>query len=206
MSISQSSRRQTADSALAQRGTPTIRDPTSVQETVSLCTQYAYYADNGYEVLNNLWGKDQATSGSQCTYYEGRTGSGIKWSTDWQWQGGENNVKSYAYAGKILTKGQTIAKITSMPTQVEWTYNTTNIRANVAYDVFTAADPDHVNSSGEYELMVWYVHFAYRYLPQSEANIKEARPLWRRMAYLTIRSSRSYRHHRRIHLRSIHRL
>lgn len=112
-------------------------------------------------MLNNLWGKDQATSGSQCTYYEGTSGSGIKWSTAWQWQGGENNVKSYAYAGKILTKGQSIAKITSMPTQVEWTYNTTNIRANVAYDLFTAADPNHVNSSGDYELMVWYVDIAH---------------------------------------------
>jgi len=140
-------------------GTPTInnRDATSVQETVSLCTQYAYHSANGYEILNNLWGKDAATSGSQCTYYEGSTPSGgIKWSTDWVWQGGQDNVKSYAYAGKILTKGQKISQITSMPTQVEWSYNqTSNVRANVAYDVFTAADPNHVNSSGDYELMVW---------------------------------------------------
>jgi len=142
-------------------GTPTLtsRSATTVQETVSLCTQYAYHSANGYEILNNLWGKDQATSGSQCTYYEGSTGNGIKWSTDWVWQGGPDNVKSYAYAGKILTKGQKIAQITSMPTQVEWAYNqTSNVRANVAYDVFTAADPEHVNSSGDYELMVWYVH------------------------------------------------
>ncbi|KAF2014677.1 glycoside hydrolase family 12 protein [Aaosphaeria arxii CBS 175.79] len=123
-----------------QRGTPTSRDASSVQETISLCTQYAYYAANGYEVLNNLWGKDSATSGSQCTYYEGTSGSGI----------------NYVYAGRQLTKGNTIAKIKTMPTQIDWSYNTTNnVRANVAYDIFTASDPNHVNSSGDYELMIW---------------------------------------------------
>jgi xyloglucan-specific endo-beta-1,4-glucanase len=46
-----------------------------------------------------------------------------------------------------------------MPTEMTWTYNqTSNVRANVAYDVFTATDPNHVNSSGDYELMVWYVY------------------------------------------------
>ena len=138
-------------------GTPTARDPTSVQETVSLCTQYAYYAAASYEVLNNLWGKDSATSGSQCTYYEGTVdSSSIKWSSTWTWQGAQDNVKSYVYAGRILTKGNTVAKIKSLPTEVQWGYNTTNgVRANVAYDVFTAKDPNHANSSGDFELMIW---------------------------------------------------
>ncbi|KAF2733971.1 concanavalin A-like lectin/glucanase [Polyplosphaeria fusca] len=135
-------------SDIIQRGTPTVRDPSSVQETVSLCTQYAYYAANGYEVLNNLWGKDTATSGSQCTYYEGAVGSGIKWSSTWSWQGAQDNVKSYVYAGRQLTKGNTIAKIKTMPTQINWSYNTTsNVRANVAYDIFTAQDPNHINTT-----------------------------------------------------------
>jgi xyloglucan-specific endo-beta-1,4-glucanase len=139
------------------RSTPTTRDPTVVRQVVSLCTQYAYYATNGYEILNNLWGKDQATSGSQCTYYEGTSGSGIKWSTTWTWVGAENNVKSYAYAGLQLSKGNLISSISSMPTTVNWSYNTTNIRANVAYDIFTATDPNHANSGGDYELMIWLV-------------------------------------------------
>jgi len=45
-----------------------------------------------------------------------------------------------------------------MPTSITWRYdgNTTyNMRANVAYDLFTAADPEHVNSGGDYELMIW---------------------------------------------------
>lgn len=137
------------------RGTPTTREVSSVQENVSLCSQYAYYAANGYEVLNNLWGKDQASSGSQCTYYEGSTGSGIKWSSTWQWTGGENQVKSYVYAGKILSKGNLISNVRGMPTSIQWSYDTNNVRANVAYDIFTASDPNHVNSSGDYELMIW---------------------------------------------------
>jgi xyloglucan-specific endo-beta-1,4-glucanase len=138
-----------------ERATPTTREVSSVQERVSLCTQYAYYATNGYEVLNNLWGKDQATSGTQCTYVDGTTSNGIAWSTEWAWQGGENNVKSYAYAGRILEKGKLLSNIKSMPTVLNWNYNTTSMRCNVAYDVFTAADPNHVNSSGDYELMIW---------------------------------------------------
>jgi xyloglucan-specific endo-beta-1,4-glucanase len=45
--------------------------------------------------------------------------------------------------------------IKSMPTSITWDYSNRNIRANVAYDVFTAADPNHDKSSGDYELMVW---------------------------------------------------
>lgn len=140
----------------ASAGTPTIRQEVSAaQEQVSLCTQYAYYAEAGYEVLNNLWGKDAATSGSQCTYFDGTIGSGIKWSTDWTWVGAQDNVKSYAYAGRILTKGQIVSKVQSMPTTIQWKYDVNTMRCNVAYDIFTAADPDHVNSSGDYELMIW---------------------------------------------------
>lgn len=145
---------------ITQRGTPTTHKASVTRQTISLCTQYAYYAANGYEILNNLWGKDSASSGSQCTYYEGATGSGssagVKWSTTWTWTGAENNVKSYPYVGRILPKGITVATAKTMLTEVQWSYNTTaNVRANVAYDIFTAADPNHVNSSGDYELMIW---------------------------------------------------
>lgn len=45
-----------------------------------------------------------------------------------------------------------------MLSSAQWDYNTTaNVRANVAYDIFTAEDKDHVNSSGDFELMIWYV-------------------------------------------------
>lgn len=70
-------------------------------------------------------------------------------------------MKSYVYAGQNLTRGNTIGKIQSMPTELYWSYDTsTNVRANVAYDIFTAKDPDHANSGGDYEVMIWHVHIS----------------------------------------------
>jgi xyloglucan-specific endo-beta-1,4-glucanase len=158
-------------------GTPTIREVSSVQESISLCTQYAYYSTAGYEILNNLWGKDTATSGNQCTYFDGNAGSGIKWSTQWTWNGAENNVKSYAYAGRILDKGNLVSRVKGMPTTISWKYDTTNMRCNVAYDIFTSTDPNHVNSSGDYELMIWYVDFTLS--PQSDLDADISKRLGR---------------------------
>ncbi|CAI4219732.1 unnamed protein product [Parascedosporium putredinis] len=101
------------------RGTPTAQQ--------SLCTQYAYASVNGYDLLNNLWGKDAAQSGSH-----------------------------YVYAGRQYDR-PLLSNIKSLPTTVKWSYNKGNneIRANVAYDLFTHPDKNHVNSNGEYELMIW---------------------------------------------------
>ncbi|KAH6645440.1 concanavalin A-like lectin/glucanase domain-containing protein [Truncatella angustata] len=111
----------------------------------ALCTQYAYASQDGYDILNNLWGMDTATSGSQCTYYYGvASGGGVV----------ENNVKSYAYAGRQFTR-PLISNVKSLPTTAIWSYFGTDIRANVAYDLFTHPDANHVNYNGEYELMIW---------------------------------------------------
>ncbi|MBE3044914.1 hypothetical protein IMZ48_20615 [Candidatus Bathyarchaeota archaeon] len=133
----------------------TVALPALGQEPVAtLCEQYGYHSAEGYEILNNLWGQDSATSGSQCTYYLGPSGSGISWSSDWQWEGGENDVKSYVYVGREFER-PLVSDISSLPTTVTWSYDTTDIRANVAYDIFTDTDPEHTHSSGEYELMIW---------------------------------------------------
>jgi hypothetical protein len=121
--------------SIREAGTPTVREVSAVQAQVSLCTQYAYHAEAGYEILNNLWGKDTATSGSQCTYFDGTAGSGIKWSTQWTWAGGQDNVKSYAYAERILDKGRIVSQIKNMPTNITWRYDTNNMRCHFAYDV-----------------------------------------------------------------------
>jgi xyloglucan-specific endo-beta-1,4-glucanase len=126
------------------------------RQQATLCEQYGYWSGNGYEINNNNWGRGSASSGSQCTYVDGSSGSGVRWHTTWQWQGGENNVKSYANSGKQFARGLKISSLSNMQTSVSWSYSNTNIRANVAYDVFTAADPNHATSSGDYELMIWY--------------------------------------------------
>lgn len=126
------------------------------RQAASLCGQFSYYAANGYEFNNNNWGEGAASSGSQCTTVQSTSDSGVSWSTAWNWQGGQNNVKSYAYVGKQFPRGLKINDIKSMPTSIQWSYQPINgIRADAAYDIFTAADPNHVTSSGDYEMMVW---------------------------------------------------
>lgn len=121
----------------------------------TLCDQYGYWSGNGYEANNNMWGKGSASSGSACTYIDSASSGSVTFRNEWTWQGGQNNVKAYPYVGKIVTKGRKISSIGSMQTNVNWNYQGNNLRANVAYDIFTAADPNHDRSSGDYELMIW---------------------------------------------------
>lgn len=122
----------------------------------TLCDQYGYYSSDGYSINNNLWGEDDGT-GSQCTYVNSISDSGISWYTTWDWSGGDSQVKSYANSGYIGLTKMYVSDISSIPTSVEWGYDNTDINADVSYDLFTAADIDHDTSSGDYELMVWYV-------------------------------------------------
>jgi xyloglucan-specific endo-beta-1,4-glucanase len=127
----------------------------SRRQVATLCDQYGYWSGNGYEVNNNNWGAGSASSGSQCTYVDGSSSSGVSWHTTWTWEGSPESVKSYAYSGRQIARGQIIASIRSMATSVSWEYNTSSIRANVAYDFFTSENPNHPNTGGDYELMIW---------------------------------------------------
>jgi len=124
----------------------------------SLCGQYSYYSANGYGVNNNAWGQS-AGSGSQCTYVDSFPTSGVQWHTTWSWSGGNNNVKSYPNSGLIINNKKKVSQIGSIPTKAQWAYSGSNLRADVAYDLFTAADPNHSTSSGDYEMMIWWVDF-----------------------------------------------
>ncbi|GAB1313556.1 Murein transglycosylase [Madurella fahalii] len=149
------------------------------RQQATLCDQYGYWSGNGYELNNNNWGRGAATSGSQCTYVDGSSGSGVQWHTTWTWNGGENNVKSFPYSGKQVPRGLRVSSISNMQTSVSWSYSTTNIRANVAYDVFTAADPNHVNSSGDYELMIWLARYGNVYpIGSSVGSVNIAGRTW----------------------------
>ncbi|KAM0323908.1 hypothetical protein ACHAQA_008489 [Verticillium albo-atrum] len=133
--------------------------PTRPAPVASLCTQYAYYSTGDYSLLNNLWGIDTATGGSQCTYYNGpASGGGISFSSDWRWTGDANTVKSYIYANRAFTRRR-ISQINRLPTTVEWSYNITNTRSNVAYDIFTDEDINHDHSYGQYEIMIWLAEY-----------------------------------------------
>ncbi|KAJ5243932.1 hypothetical protein N7489_004028 [Penicillium chrysogenum] len=124
----------------------------------TLCGQYETYSSGAYIVNNNLWGKDSG-SGSQCASVNSISDSGVSWSTTWDWSGGEDNVKSYPNSGLVALKKQPVSDISSIPSSVKWNYDNTDIRADVAYDLFTAADINHDTSSGDYELMVWLARY-----------------------------------------------
>lgn len=122
----------------------------------TLSKQWGYHAVNGYELNNNTWGLRHAVSGNQRTHYDGPApgGRGIAWSSDWEWRGGEHQVKSYVYGARQFER-PLLRDVVSLPVDVEWRYDTDEIRANVAFDFFTDPDREHKNSSGEYEVMIW---------------------------------------------------
>lgn len=132
----------------------------------TMCSQYDSASSPPYSVNQNLWGEYQGT-GSQCVYVDKLSSSGASWHTEWTWSGGEGTVKSYSNSGVTFNK-KLVSDVSSIPTSVEWKQDNTNVNADVAYDLFTAANVDHATSSGDYELMIWYV---------SSQRIKEYRNL-----------------------------
>ncbi|KAG4273200.1 murein transglycosylase [Fusarium proliferatum] len=124
----------------------------------SLCDQYFYYANASYEFNNNRWGQSTG-SGTKCTYIDWSNSDGAGWHVDWTWSGGQDNVKAYPYSGRQLGTTRLLSSINNLPSATAWSPSGTNVRANVAYDLFTAADPNHVNSSGDYELMIWLARY-----------------------------------------------
>ncbi|KAI1264323.1 endoglucanase [Xylariaceae sp. FL1019] len=126
--------------------------PLAVAQT--LCGQYDNAASNGYIVNNNAWGQASG-SGSECTYIDSYPTAGIAWHADWNWSGGDTEVKGYPNSGVVIETQKLVSNIGSIPTKAEWNYSGDNIRADVSYDLFTASDPNHVTSSGDYELMIW---------------------------------------------------
>ncbi|KAI6778279.1 uncharacterized protein J7T54_004186 [Emericellopsis cladophorae] len=124
----------------------------------TLCEQYSHSTVDGYYANNNKWGAALGT-GQQCTYVDEVSSSGIAWRADWTWSGNDDAVKSYPYAGRTLADKKLVNEIGSIPTQADWGYSGDSIRANVAYDMFTASDPAHETSGGDYEIMVWLANY-----------------------------------------------
>jgi len=78
-----------------------------------------------------------------------------------------------------VPKGQLISSIKSMQTSTSWSYSTQDVRANVAYDIFTAADANHNNSGGDYELMIWLARLGTIYpIGKSTGTVTVAGKQW----------------------------
>ncbi|PVI04772.1 glycoside hydrolase family 12 protein [Periconia macrospinosa] len=123
----------------------------TIQKRADYCGQWDSAVTGDYTVYNNLWGRDAATSGSQCTGVDSLSGSTLKWHTKWSWAGGPYSVKSYANVVTKITQ-KALSSITSIPSTWTWTYTGSSLIANVAYDLFTSST---ANGAAEYEIMIW---------------------------------------------------
>lgn len=66
-------------------GRNALKDRSTLVPRGTFCEQYANETYGNYVVFNNLWGKDDATSGSQCTTVSGGEEDTVVWSTSWTW-------------------------------------------------------------------------------------------------------------------------
>ncbi|KAK1929440.1 putative xyloglucan-specific endo-beta-1 [Phytophthora citrophthora] len=118
------------------------------------CGQWDWAKSSQYTVYNNLWNKNAAASGSQCTGVDKINGNTIAWHTSYTWTGGApTEVKSFANAALIFTPKQ-IKNIKSIPTTMKYSYSYSagKFVADVSYDLFTSST---ASGSNEYEIMIW---------------------------------------------------
>ncbi|KAJ6141485.1 concanavalin A-like lectin/glucanase [Penicillium chermesinum] len=131
--------------AAAHRRTHThpARDSTA-KDSTALCGQNDLTQTQNFILYNNLWGEGSATSGSQCTYLDYQSGSTISWHTEWTWEGGTGQVKSYPNA--VLNIGATqLSAINGLPSTFNWSCL---LRRFLSSQASTTA-------THEYEVMVW---------------------------------------------------
>ncbi|EEY23139.1 endoglucanase-1 [Verticillium alfalfae VaMs.102] len=98
-------------------------EPTKTQSidkrATNLCGQWDNIKVGSYIIYNNLWGRDQATSGSQCTLVDGITNNLAKWSSTWSWAGGNLHVKSYSNA-VLQAPAARVSAVASIPSKWQW--------------------------------------------------------------------------------------
>ncbi|KAG2065146.1 concanavalin A-like lectin/glucanase [Suillus decipiens] len=123
-----------------------------VVDTKPISGQYDSVNVGQYSLLNNLWGENDAASGSQTSQITSMEGSTIAWKTNWTWTGGYQ-VKSFANIQLNTGINQQLSAISSMHSIWHWSQsNTGAVVADVAYDLFTS---DTAGGSNVNEIMIW---------------------------------------------------
>ncbi|CAI5741733.1 unnamed protein product [Hyaloperonospora brassicae] len=116
------------------------------------CGQYDSKVVPPYTVYNNLWGKNNDPSGTQCTEVLSPSGEPLSWNTSFNWAGERYQVKSFANAALTFPVVQ-VSSVRSIPTSIDYKYTYEGeIITNFAYDLFTSSSE---NGAIEYEVMVW---------------------------------------------------
>ncbi|KXG50455.1 Glycoside hydrolase, family 12 [Penicillium griseofulvum] len=127
-------------------------DAAIVRREAEICDQYGTTKAGDYTIFNNLWNLAKDPNAKQCTGVDSSQGNTVTWHTKFSWGGeAKNEVKSFANAGLNFTP-KVLSTVTSIKSAWEWDYSTTDIIADVAYDLFLSSTPD---GSEEYEIMVW---------------------------------------------------
>ncbi|KAI0635198.1 concanavalin A-like lectin/glucanase [Trametes polyzona] len=125
-------------------------------DTSSHCGQWDVVPAGPYSLLLDLWGKDGATSGSQCANLVSLNGNTVAWKTTWQWTGG-SGVKSFTNIQLNEGINKQLSAIKSMPTTWKWSQSASgSIVADVAYDLFTS---NTAGGSNVNEIMIWLANF-----------------------------------------------
>lgn len=120
-----------------------------------------------YWLNSNLWGASSGT-GSQCLSDTSLNGDTIAWSTNWNWSGSPNSVKSYDssvlgwhWGWKLANTGLPIQLSTNTNVNTSWSFNLNQTTAggqDVAYDIWLSTDPNLGNANPTDEIMVWLDH------------------------------------------------
>ncbi|KAI0674322.1 concanavalin A-like lectin/glucanase [Trametes maxima] len=135
---------------------PAELDARASIDTSSHCGQWDTVTAGPYSLLLDLWGKDGATSGSQCANLVSLSGSTVAWKTTWQWTGG-SGVKSFSNIQLNQGLNKQLSAIKSIPTTWKWAQSTSgSIVADVAYDLFTSNTAGGSNAN---EIMIWLANF-----------------------------------------------
>jgi xyloglucan-specific endo-beta-1,4-glucanase len=85
------------------------------------CDAYGKLEISPYTMFHNNWGADKATSGHQCTTFTSISGDWVEWSTEWSWEGGPHEVKSYSNVA-IEHVNKKLWAVNSIPTTWNWRY------------------------------------------------------------------------------------
>ena len=83
-------------------------------DTSAHCGQWDNITVGSYSLLLDQWGKDGATSGSQCAHLTSLSGSTVAWATNWTWTGG-TGVKSFTNIQLNQGINRQLSAIGSMP-------------------------------------------------------------------------------------------
>ncbi|GAA4097464.1 GH12 family glycosyl hydrolase domain-containing protein [Actinomadura miaoliensis] len=116
-----------------------------------------------YWLNNNLWGAGTG-SGTQCVSDSYQSGNTIGWSTNWNWTGQQNSVKSYVssvlgwhWGWKTSGTGLPVQLSANRNVNTGWTFQpNASGTYNVAYDLWlhTIPNPDWSNNPTD-EVMIW---------------------------------------------------